>query len=545
MAQATRRRKRQRGYIEELKSGALRVKVYAGVDSISKRAIYLSETVPAGPKAAKEAEAARTRLLNQVDEKRNPRTRATVDQLIDKWLSVLDVDPSTRRGYEVKIRKHIRPVIGSAPLTRLDVETLDSFYAELRRCRDHCNGRPQVEHRTRATHLCDEHTGTPCTPPDQAGCRNCRRACKPHVCKGLADSTVRQVHWILSGALDRAVIWKWISVNPAAHADKPALPHPDPRPPTAAEAARLVEAASASSPDWGAFVWTKMTTGTRRGEMCGLRWNHVHLDASLISIRRTIYVDESGKTHEKDTKTHQQRRVVLDPETVAVLRDHRERAQQRATKFGPELSADAYVFSPAPDGSLPLLPDTATQRYKRMADRLRIHTTLKNLRHYSATELISAGVDVRTVAGRLGHGGGGATTLRVYTAWSAEADQRAAATVSGRMPARPATSRSETPGDRAETRPYLADQGDQLYHRIAADLRGAILSGVLMPGDPLPSEKALAARYGVAASTAHRAVSVLVAAGQVTASRGMRAVVAEPGQSGGGVRLASITELRP
>src|SRR4051794_13467251 len=41
------------------------------------------------------------------------------------------------------------------------------------------------------------------------------------------------------------------------------------------------------------------------------------------------------------------------------------------------------------------------------------------LRHYSATELLAAGVDLRTVAGRLGHGGGGATTLRVYAAWGA------------------------------------------------------------------------------------------------------------------------------
>ena len=55
----------------------------------------------------------------------------------------------------------------------------------------------------------------------------------------------------------------------------------------------------------------------------------------------------------------------------------------------------------------------ATQRYRRMADRLGINTTLKNLRHYTATELISGGVDVRTVAGRLGHGGGGATTPSV------------------------------------------------------------------------------------------------------------------------------------
>jgi site-specific recombinase XerD len=57
------------------------------------------------------------------------------------------------------------------------------------------------------------------------------------------------------------------------------------------------------------------------------------------------------------------------------------------------------------------------------------------IRHYSATELVAAGVDVRTVAGRLGHSGGGATTLKVYSAWRSEADQRAAGTLAGRMPA--------------------------------------------------------------------------------------------------------------
>ena len=105
--------------------------------------------------------------------------------------------------------------------------------------------------------------------------------------------------------------------------------------------------------------------------------------------------------------------------------------------MGSALRASSYVFSGDPESLVPLNPDSVSQRYKRMADSLDIDTTLKSLRHYSATELISAGVDVRTVAGRLGHGGGGATTLRVYTAWTSEADQRAAQTVSGRMPARP------------------------------------------------------------------------------------------------------------
>jgi integrase len=58
--------------------------VYAGTDPVSKRRLDLTEVVPPGPKQASLAEKARTRLLNQVDEKRNPKTSATVDQLIAK-----------------------------------------------------------------------------------------------------------------------------------------------------------------------------------------------------------------------------------------------------------------------------------------------------------------------------------------------------------------------------------------------------------------------------------------------------------------------------
>lgn len=51
--------------------------------------------------------------------------------------------------------------------------------------------------------------------------------------------------------------------------------------------------------------------------------------------------------------------------------------------------------------------------------------TYNALRHYTATELITAGVDLRAVAGRLGHGGGGATSLRVYADWVTESDRHA------------------------------------------------------------------------------------------------------------------------
>jgi integrase len=76
--------RRTKGSIEALPSGALRVAVYAGIDPITKRRHYLKEIVPAGPRAHAAAEAARARLVAQVAERRNPRTSATVDQLLDQ-----------------------------------------------------------------------------------------------------------------------------------------------------------------------------------------------------------------------------------------------------------------------------------------------------------------------------------------------------------------------------------------------------------------------------------------------------------------------------
>ncbi|MDT7701012.1 MAG: integrase, partial [Pseudonocardiales bacterium] len=62
MAGSTQRRKRQRGSIEELPSGALRVSVYAGIDPVTGRRHYLKETVPPGPAASAEAEKVMRRL---------------------------------------------------------------------------------------------------------------------------------------------------------------------------------------------------------------------------------------------------------------------------------------------------------------------------------------------------------------------------------------------------------------------------------------------------------------------------------------------------
>lgn len=321
-----------------------------------------------------------------------------------------------------------------------------------------------------------------------------------HECRALGATAIRQIHYLLSGAYKRAVRWKWVGENPVSQVEPPASPPPSPKPPSPEEAARILNEAW-REPDWGASLWLAMTSGVRRGELCALRWSDVDLAAGVVSVERAIAFDPERKVwFEKNTKQHQHRRITIDPVTTEILTEHRDRCQQRVDALGVELSAEAFVFSLAPDSSTFLVPSSVTQRYERMVGRLGIETTLHKLRHYSATELISAGVDVRTVAGRLGHGSGGITTLRVYSAWVSGADQRASTTLSDRVPERPP---QLSASERAKTAPKKP------YQKLAAAVRQRVLDGDLEPGDELPPMKAMAADHEVSVGTVQRAIALL------------------------------------
>ncbi len=464
------RGRRSRGYIEELPSEHYRAVVYAGRDPLTNKRRYLRET--ATTYAA--AELALTRMQAQVDENRHPKTAITLNQAIARWLEIARLEDTTRDRYEDLIRIYIKPTLGDQVAGKLDAELLETFYARLQRCRELCSGR--------------------------------RRA--GHTCRPLSGSTVRKIHYIISGSMEQAVRWRHLGVNPAALAIAPPANQTEPDPPSAEEAAAVIRAAW-SNPDWGLLLWVVMITGMRRGEISALRWRHVDFATATLLVQRANAQPKAG-VKEKQTKTRQQRRIAIDPQTAALLLEHRERWEQRCELLGVPFRADRFVFSPAPDASSPYGPRSLSHRYRRLAIKLGLRSTrLHSLRHYSATELIAAGVDVRTVAGRLGHGSGGATTLKVYAAWVDEADRRAAITMADIMP--PPIAAPPTP------------RGS--YEVIAADLREQITSGQLRPGDELPTVVELAVRHAVAVGTAHRAVDLLRRQGLIEVSRGRRATI--------------------
>ncbi len=205
------RRRRPRGHIEQLPSGKYRARVYAGLDPLTRKKRYLLQTAPTYDAAQKAA----TQLQRQVDEDQHPKSNITVREAIEQWIEVAALEDTTRERYADLIRLYVLPTFGHLQVAKLDAELLERFYARLHRCRDMCTGR------------------------SRAG----------HTCRPLSTSTTRKVHYIIRGALERAVRWRHLGVNKAAMAVAPSPERTEPDPPSADEAARLLNAAW-SDPEW-------------------------------------------------------------------------------------------------------------------------------------------------------------------------------------------------------------------------------------------------------------------------------------------------------
>ena len=361
-----------------------RVIVYAGRDPITGRKRQKSVTVA----TRAEARQAEARLITEVGagQHRSGTSTRTVAELLDRWLewrqSVRPISPTTVNSYRGYIDRSILPSLGHLQVGRLDAATLDAFYAHLRK-QGGKGGRP------------------------------------------MAASSVHQVHAILSGALNRAVVWGWIASNPARLASPPSVERADTRPPAVEDAARLLAVAMAEDSELGLFLRLAVVLGARRGELCAVRWSDVDLDQGEVLIAGGIVRVPGESLLDKATKTHAKRRVAVGADTVELLSAHRLAQAKDALACGTTLAADAYVFSHVPDGSAPINPDGITHRFRRLARRLGVRCRLHDLRHFMVTQLVAGGVDWRTVAGRAGHADGH-MTLATYAHFQQAQDRQAA-----------------------------------------------------------------------------------------------------------------------
>ncbi len=251
--------------------------------------------------------------------------------------------------------------------------------------------------------------------------------CQRHACRPMKPATIRQIHSILSGAFQAAERWSWVDGNPADSAKPPTVTSAK-KPATSPEevAAVIAQARAAERLLLALYIWLAAITGARRGELCAVQLCDLDLEHGTMHVAFN-YLVKGGQKVRKDTKTHQDRWIALDPVSCAFIREAVSVIDSRLASVGLELAKDAYLFSNDPMHAVPWNPDWVSHQVADLADEAGVDLNIKKLRHYTASQLLAARFDLQNTAARLGHGGGGATTLKHYADPISEVDRRQAA----------------------------------------------------------------------------------------------------------------------
>jgi len=219
---------------------------------------------------------------------------------------------------------------------------------------------------------------------------------------GLAPATVRKIHSTLHKALSQAVADGLIPRN-AADVKAPRPAPEEMRPLSEDEARTFLHAAREAGDRFEALYVLAVTTGLRRGELLGLRWDDADLDRGTLRVGRAL-VREGGRHVVGETKTKRgRRRVNLTPRTVAALKAHRKRQLEQRVRLAGLYEDCGLIFSS--ENGTPLNPENLVKRsFKPLLKRaglpeIRFH----DLRHTCATLLLGRGVHPKIVQELLGH----------------------------------------------------------------------------------------------------------------------------------------------
>ena len=307
--------------------------------------------------------------------------RMTLGEWLEIWLTECakpSVRPSTFEGYRAYVRDKIVPYLGDKEIRKVTAGDVQRLYRKLKK-EGGADGGP------------------------------------------LASATVRRIHGVLYQAMDVAVDRHLIVKNPTKDVT---LPKKESTSRTILNDAQLEQFMESIKQDsqWYDFFYLEITTGLRRGELCGLMWSDFDEKKGTLSIRRTLHGKRGGGYYVGDTKTGKGRRIIrLPPSTVQLLTERKRTAISQWIFPNPLHPAD------------PIMPSSGYNRMKKLLAEaglpdLRFH----DLRHTFATHALTSGVDAKTLSGILGHTQT-SFTLDTYTHVTGDMHRRASEIVGGFM----------------------------------------------------------------------------------------------------------------
>lgn len=215
---------------------------------------------------------------------------------------------------------------------------------------------------------------------------------------GLSSRTVQYVHVTLHKALKQAVMDGLIPRNVADAVKAPQVHKKEVKPLTPTEVAALLCAATGNRLE--ALYVAAVHTGLRRGELLGLKWSDVDLEAGTLSVQRSL--DKDG-TFNPPKRNKSRRTVKLTAQATEALKGHRVRQSEERLRLGSLWEDQGLVF-PNRAGK-PMNADNLYHRgFKPLLEKAGLSGfTFHSLRHTCATLLLSKNVNPKIVSEMLGH----------------------------------------------------------------------------------------------------------------------------------------------
>ena len=244
-------------------------------------------------------------------------SRMTLGEWLDRWLTDYKentVRPGTFAGYRSCIENYIKPQLGDKQVSLVTAQDVQKLYRKLKE-----NGRVK------------EH---------------------PKFGSALSDTTINRLHAIFHQAMEDALHAHIIAKNPTVGATVPKASHAPKRVLTDKELDTFLDAVREDK-RWGDFFYAELTTGLRRGEICGLMWQDFDARNGVLQVRRTLHSRKLGVDMLGKTKTRSgERTIVLPRSTAEILRRRKENAITQ------------WIFPDPVRPELPLSPNCAYTHMK-------------------------------------------------------------------------------------------------------------------------------------------------------------------------------------
>lgn len=329
------------------------VKIFLGRDATGKRK-YFSKTIKGTKKDAQKFLTAKLREkdLGVFIEPAS----ISLTEYLDKWLQEVArprVRENTFNSYLLIVEKYIKRNLGSVRLSDIQAFQVQKFYNQLQS-------------------------------------------------QGLSSRTVRYTHSVLSSALKQAVRWRILVQNPCDLCDLPKLVKKEKKVLNSEQSKIFWEEAKSSK--WFALLLLVIESGLRPSEYLGLQWKDIDFERRTLSVNRVVTETANGGFYFGETKTPKSRRKLpLSDAVTSALRFHKRNQLENRLKLGECYQNYDLVF--ASEIGTPLQRRNLIRRhFKPLLKKAGLpNITLYELRHTTATLLLSAGENPKIVSERLGH----------------------------------------------------------------------------------------------------------------------------------------------